>query len=169
MRRTAGATRRTAGAARCAVASTTRGLFMVFSALTLLSRLRSIPYQKEPIGERMENFPNPYIQPDQPETKHLGFGCAALHGTLERRALRPLAQRGKKDFLTIISLCLLLSGDIHPCPGPAPGITSPQQIYSRIEAYQTSAGQQTRNYVSSVLSLLHLPPPVFQLTVTARP
>lgn len=104
----------------------------------------------------MEKLPNPYIQPDRPESKHLSFGHAALHGTLERHSLRHPARRGKEDILAVTSLCLLLSGDIHPCPGPATGRTTP---------LQTTAGQQPNSYASNVLSLLHLPPPVFQLLI----
>ncbi len=66
----------------------------------------------------MENFPNFYIQEDLPEVKHLGYGHAVIFNTLKRHSLRPLTRRGKGDFHVIISLCLLLSGDIHPYPGP---------------------------------------------------
>ncbi|XP_049426565.1 uncharacterized protein LOC125885132 [Epinephelus fuscoguttatus] len=157
----AGAARR-AGAVRSAAACAIRGLFVIFTAQTLLARLRCIPTPKTHVGVRMENFPNRYVQPDRPESKHLGFGHAALHGTLERHSLRLPARRGKEDILAVISLCLLLSGDIHPCPGPATGRTTPLQT---ADAQQTTAGQQPNSYASNVLSLLHLPPPVFQLLI----
>ena len=66
----------------------------------------------------MTNFPNFYIQDDLEEVKHFGYGNEAILNVLKLNSCRPLSWSGRGDFRTIISLCLMLSGDIHPCPGP---------------------------------------------------
>jgi len=112
---------------------------MVITIVSALIRLRYVPLDKVQVGERMVNYPNFYIQDELTEAKHLGYGSATLFNILRRHSGRPLTRSENGHFRSIISLCLLLSGDIHPCPGPV-NIMAPEVPVNRPASQAANTG-----------------------------
>ncbi len=151
------ATRCVRSAAAGTAARTVRGLCMILTIMTALARLQTTYVKNATAGEGLEDYLTLFTRATLPEVKHLGHGHGVIHGALKRHSVRPLTQKGKEDILTIISLGLLLSCDIHPCPGP--GTRTPDSPHLHVD---TTTWQPTASSAYSLLLLLHLPPPVFR-------
>lgn len=89
-----------------------------------------------------------------------------IHGTLKQHTIHSLSQKGKGHLLTIISLCLLPAGDIHPSLGPASKITTSYLNHGKTttNAQLPLSRQLTSSLTSNMLSLLCLVQ--FQLIIT---
>lgn len=90
-------------------------------------------------------------------TKHLGLGKHVLAATFihpylysEKRKHTKSALKPQQSLALIITICLLLSGDIHQCPGPTNGPTSDSHhIITSNYCRSIPRNLQVRTYITS--------------------
>ena len=126
-----------------------RYILTVIYILKVLNNLRNVKENEtNQVGEDMENFPNFYIHSTTTDLqKHLGFGKAVLYNASARARLNAPQRESRKkrmasrmDSRIVISICLLLSGDIHPCPGPG----------SLVNSFSTESNPTDRAWTNTV-------------------